>query len=135
MGMGTSLSFFAAGVPAPSRARFEPTFGPSAVATWCTDFATGLVSGNAALALFFGLPEGMMQGVPVQRLLAAIHPLDIVRVIAAREASVVHRAPFDVVYRVQGRDRERTILARSRCVRDADDRPLQHVGEGREVWV
>jgi PAS domain-containing protein len=115
----------------------SPEGGRSVVAepcaTWSMDVPSRRVWGNPTLALFFGLPEGPVENVSLGILLAGIHPGDAVRVVALIEASIAANSRYETVYRVLGRDRPRTIVARGRVERDDDGLPLRHTGEAREL--
>lgn len=108
-----------------------PRAGSAVVATWRMDLVSRRVIGNAALGLFFGLPEGPVD-CEARAFIAGIHPADVMRVIAAMEAAVHRDEPYDVVFRGLGRDRERTVRARGRVERDEQGKPAWQIGEARE---
>lgn len=81
-----------------------PDTGTAVVATWRMDLVSRRVTGNAALGLFFGLPEGPVD-CEARAFIAGIHPGDVVRIVAAMEAAVSRDEPYDVIFRGLGRDR------------------------------
>lgn len=91
------------------------------------------VFGNACLARFFAVSADDIAGGPLRHFLAAIHPDDVVRVVAAIEGLVDRSQRYRVIYRVRGADRERTILACALLQRGADDAPIAVVGCAREL--
>lgn len=104
-----------------------------ACAQWSLEIATRLLSGDEVLARFLGMPPGPVVAIPSGAWLAVIHPVDVLRVVAAVEATVATGGPLHVVHRVRVRDRERTLFARATLASDVAGNPLRIVGEMREL--
>lgn len=120
-------------LPPDRRLRTPSTAVAVACARWSLDVASRALSGDEVLGRFLGLPPGQVEAVGSAAWLSLVHPVDVLRVVAAVEATVGTGAPFHVLYRVRVRGRERTLFARAALERDQDGLARRIVGEMREL--
>jgi PAS domain S-box-containing protein len=107
---------------------FNVALGASQIATWVWDVITDKVYGDANLRNFFDVTTNDLNGGPLERYLAAIHPEDRGRVSELISRAMESSATYVAQYRVRSSDRERWVVARGKVERDSHGNPVRFQG-------
>lgn len=95
--------------------------------TWTLE--TNIVQADTAVARLFGLPQAdVVAGLPVDRFLARIHPIDRPKVAKSIHSAIVTGGPYHEVYTVMGQEGSSDVVAFGRCFRDANGEPSMYAG-------
>ncbi len=100
------------------------------IGTWDWDIAGDRVHTSERFALMYGLdPVRAQAGLPLGEYVAGIHPDDRAEVARTIEEAVASGGEYRSEYRIQTRDGEtHWVIARGRCLRDAEGRPARFPG-------
>jgi PAS domain S-box-containing protein len=112
-------------------ARYQVALDAGAfLGTWTWDIQLNRVQADVRFASAFGVdPERCLSGVPVEDMIASVHPEDQSGLTQAIQSAISTGSPFRERYRVKGNDaRFRWVEARGSVVFDAHGTPLHFPG-------
>lgn len=109
--------------------------GARSVGMWDWDIQKDLVYADEGFALLYGVDPALAgQGAPIAQYFAGLHPDDIEPARAAVAQTLASDAPFELEYRVIGRDGNwRWVLAQGHCERATDGTPLRFPGVSFDI--
>jgi len=115
----------------PQRSAKPPRiYSDTVIGVWDWDIVEDRLYADANVAHYFALPpDEAMQGAPIERYKAAIHPDDLQRVSRLIEQVLKTGGEYSAEYRLLGRNETlRWVLARGRVQRDASGKPVRFPG-------
>jgi PAS domain-containing protein len=99
------------------------------VGIWDWDISNDRSYLDTGSANFFNIdPTVAARGLPCMECLAAVHPDDIARVLAAIDQSMRRGGAYECEYRLVKNDRISWVLARGNCTLDRHGRPVRLPG-------
>ena len=99
------------------------------VGTWIWDIPAGLITGDERFARTFDVDAAALRaGVPVEVLLASIHPEDLSYVVPHLEATLANGGPYSIQYRVRRGAGWTWIEANGRVDKDAEGQSVRFPG-------
>jgi len=138
---GTVSGIFVEGVDMTERSLAEQALNDSSeklrlahsaggvIGTWFWDLPRQKVTGDEGFARTFGIdPAAMAEGVPFGEIGAAVHPDDLVDLIAAVEKTMASGETCIIDYRVRNGDGWRWINATGKAELDADGQAINQSG-------
>jgi PAS domain S-box-containing protein len=100
------------------------------IGTWDWDIVADRVRTSEQFARLYGIdPDAAAAGLPVEEYVNGIHPDDRAEVRRQIEEAVRTGGDYRAEYRIRGRDGDvRWVIARGRCLRDGEGRPVRFPG-------
>lgn len=112
-----------------ARSRLHAALEAGSIATWTWDITSNRLFGDDKLPQLFNLSPGEASDGSLDRYVAAIHPEDVGRVIAALNQAVERDELYEADYRiVQADGSVRWVTSRGKAERDATGRPIRMPG-------
>ncbi|GAB3419579.1 ATP-binding protein [Massilia agilis] len=106
-------------------ARLEATIEAAEVATWTWDVQADYVHADARMGALFAVPAAELDGAPLARWFAAIHPDDVAATRAQLDQAMREGATYDATFRLRAPGGWRWVIARGRVELDRHARALR----------